>query len=177
MKELASLADLGRMLMHDTNEVLLEVREALAASAVLVREQSKSEFGTYQTGLGGFPDWAELAPSTKAERVELGFTENDPLLRTGKLRDSITAMLSDWDAYVGSESPIMPYHEFGTSKIPPRPVLGIALSTCWPQIQKMMGAAVETGILGGPRLPLIHEAASRLDDAGPSPRDIRYTLT
>lgn len=167
--ELTSLADLAGVLMHDTNEVLLRVHEALGASAEYLEKTAKDEFGEYQLGIGPFTAWPELADSTKADRVAKGYTENDPLLRTGELRDSIQHEVVGFDAFVGSTSDIMPFQEFGTSRIPPRPVLGTALQKCWPMIQRVMGEAVATGISGGYAQTPLKEAAARLDTNGPSP--------
>ncbi len=162
MKELPSLESLSHLLQENTAEVLVRTHEALEASAGLLEAEAKSEFGTYQQGAGPFAAWSPLADSTKRERVRLGFTPDDPLLRTGDLRDSIEHEVEDWDAVVGSTSPIMPYQEFGTARIPPRPVLGIALQRCWPAIQGFMGQAVASGFTGGPPITPLHEASAGL---------------
>ena len=62
----------------------------------------------------------------------MGFHPNEPLLRTGELRDSIstTAPVDEGRAvcgYVGSKNPIAKYQELGTPRIPPRPFLGGAV--------------------------------------------------
>lgn len=52
----------------------------------LVGVKAKSVIGTYTYG------WPELAEYTQENRVELGFSANDPLLRTGGLQSSIESM-------------------------------------------------------------------------------------
>lgn len=76
-------------------------------------------------------EWPALAPRTVAEKQARGFTgqisETDPLLRTGKLRDSIERTAEETAAgaegVLGSSDPVAEYQEMGTPKIPPRPFL------------------------------------------------------
>ena len=123
-------------------------KRALERVAAKVERTAKSEFGVYQPPVGEFPGWPELADSTQEEREHLGFTPNDPLLRTGELRDSIEHEVDELEAVVGSTSEIMPYQELGTSKIPPRPVLGPALVRNRHEVVKQLGGAVVAGIIG-----------------------------
>jgi phage gpG-like protein len=77
-------------------------------------------------------EWQPLAPSTVAEKQRLGYTgqisETDPLLRTGRLRDSLRAEAESTSAgatgIVGSDDPVAVWQEFGTPHIPPRPFIG-----------------------------------------------------
>lgn len=57
-----------------------------------LRDLIKSEFGIYQSAVGPYPAWAELADSTKASRVAAGYTENDPLLVTGAMQDAVNVL-------------------------------------------------------------------------------------
>lgn len=100
--------------------------EALEASAKLLEEKAKEKFGVYQNGIGNYPKWLQLAASTQKERVEKGYTPNDPLLRSGALKETIRHSVDPitLTATVGSTSEIMVDQEMGTSRIPPRPVLG-----------------------------------------------------
>lgn len=62
-----------------------------------------------------------LAKSTMAERSRLGYAANQPLIRTGALRESISwAHLDSRESGVGSSSPYAVYHELG-GKVPGRP--------------------------------------------------------
>jgi hypothetical protein len=82
------------------------------------------------------PEWPPLAPSTIAEKEALGFTNQisatDPLLRTGKMRDSIEVAVEGLEMAVGSSDPEALWQEIGTSghdgkgAIPPRPFLAMA---------------------------------------------------
>lgn len=77
------------------------------------------------------PEWPPLAPSTVAQKEKLGYTGQvsgtDPLLRTGALRESIKPAVEGLTLVVGSTDKIAAYQEMGTSRIPPRPFLGLAL--------------------------------------------------
>lgn len=92
----------------------------LKKACELVVERAKHAIGTYDFG------WTPLAEATKEERAAHGFPEDEPLLRTGKLRDSIKYKIDKNNAHVGSDLDIMIYQELGTRTIPPRPVLSKA---------------------------------------------------
>ena len=123
-----------RKIAHDVPAV---IPVALKKSAVAVEDTAVEMFGEYQPAVGPFPAWAELTDYTKKDRVAQGFSENEPLYRTGELRDSVSHEIGLRDALVGSDSDIMVYHEFGTSRMPPRPVLGPALIRNLPQILRI----------------------------------------
>lgn len=91
-----------------------------------IEETAKEEIGVYQPAYGPFDAWAPLAESTKADRVRRGYAEDDPLLRTGKLRDSIESEVVRLAAIIGTKSDIGLWQEVGTSHIPPRPFIGPA---------------------------------------------------
>ena len=99
----------------------------LEAVGSKIERDAKEIIGHYQrSDTGPFPEWEELAPSTKADRVSKGFTPNDPLLRTGELRDSIGHEVRGRSVAIGSDLDIAIYQEMGTATIPPRPFLRIA---------------------------------------------------
>jgi HK97 gp10 family phage protein len=152
MKEFKSLADFSAFTALALPVVLLgEMRRGLTKSAGLIESTAKLEIGEYQPAVGPFPKWAELAEDTKIDRVQHGYPENEPLLRSGELRDSIKREVSDLEAVIGSESEIAAYQEFGTDKIPPRPFMGPALFNNREKIAKILGAAVAIGVSGGQR--------------------------
>ncbi len=148
MMEFPSLAGLANHLLQESVGGFLQVHEGLEAAAILLERESKAEIGTYQEGAGAFPSWPELAESTKADRVAKGFTENDPLLRSGELRDSITHEVDGMEAVIGSTSDIMLWQEVGTIRIPPRPVLGLALERNTDKVLRLIGGAAVHGLLG-----------------------------
>jgi hypothetical protein len=97
---------------------------ALDVASAMVLEECRDSIGHYQDSAGPFSAWAELADSTKADRVRRGFTENDPGLRTGQMRDSYERHVeTDW-AEVGSNDMHAVWFELGTKTQPPRSVIG-----------------------------------------------------
>ena len=98
-------------------------------------KDARAKFGTYQEG------WPQLAESTQAERVKRGFSPDDPLLRSGELRDLVASMVHWRGLFVGIPAGavlgtagrgadacvVMASQEWGTSdhRIPPRPVFGL----------------------------------------------------
>jgi len=118
----------------------------LDRAAAAVEARAKAEIGTYQPAVGPYPEWAELAESTQAERERLGFTPNDPLLRTGGLRDSIGRTVGTDQAVIGSTSETMVFHEVGTERMPPRPVLAPALIASEEEVKRALGSALFSAI-------------------------------
>lgn len=129
--------------------VVLAERKGLEAAAVVVEKEAKSEFGNYQQAVGPFNKWEELADSTKEDRVSQGYSENDPLLRSGKLRETISHDVNHLTAVVGSTSDVMVYQELGTDKIPPRPVLGPSLARVEHKVVRILGAHTVGAMLQG----------------------------
>lgn len=131
----------------------------LEVVAISIEEEAKKEIGKYQEQKGSFPEWQELAESTIKEKERLGYGPPDnPLLRTGEMRDSIKHEVMGHEAIIGSNSPIIGYHEYGTSKMPARPVIGPAAFSKKRFIGRCIGAYVVSGFLGeGERL---HSAIS-----------------
>lgn len=117
-----------------------EVTEAIAEkSAEHIRDAAREKLGVYQPATGPFPQWVSLSQETMAERMRYGFTPNEPLLRSGQLRDAIASSVVPGGAQIGV--PHGPHYEpdgtvkdvgeiaidmeFG-SVAPPRPFLGPA---------------------------------------------------
>lgn len=111
--------------------VLFAVPVGVGAACDLVLDTAKDIVGHYQReDMGPFEPWDELSPRTKDERTYLGFTPNDPLLRTGELRDSYERTVSGREGAVGSNLQKALELELGLSGgveyLPPRSVLGLA---------------------------------------------------
>ncbi len=134
----------------ETLAVPVAASAALDTAASLIEKQAKDEIGEYQRAdMGAYAPWAELADSTKADRLHQGFSENEPLLRTGELRDSISRETHGLESVVGSTSDVMVYQELGTRTIPPRSVLGLAATRKEREVIKLIGAAVVSELIGG----------------------------
>jgi hypothetical protein len=114
----------------------------LHKAAALIQTESKAMIGSYQGTIGPFPAWASLSDATLngfttssgvriPGKIELGYSPGDnPLLRTGQLRDSIEITVHGEEAVIGSNDPVAKWQELGTPDaeypIPPRSFLGAA---------------------------------------------------
>lgn len=153
MNEFTSLGQFARHLATLEVGVALALRSGLDEVAVAVRDKAKDEIGTYQPAIGPFPAWSPLAESTIADRAAEGYSPDEPLLRTGEMRDSIDKDVSGMEATIGSTSDIAVYQELGTDKIPPRPFLGPAVLHNEELIKRILGRAFVAGLLGRGNLP------------------------
>lgn len=148
MKMYKSFGALGRKLQSVAENLQGTYAEGMRATALSVQDDAKSRIGHYQAG------WEMLAPSTIADKRSQGFLgplpggdgDQNPLLRTGEMRDSIGCWSTPSEFIVGSTSDILKYQEFGTKTIPPRPVLGPALFHTMPFAVKVIGKAVRNTI-------------------------------
>lgn len=114
-----------------------------AGSAALLHEKARRTFGD-------LTKLAPLAQSTQDERSALGYSPDEPLLRDGRLlRDSVEQTHTRTMAAIGSDEPIMLYHEYGYmnartgTPVPPRPVFKLTLIESTEQIEEMIGEAVD----------------------------------
>jgi hypothetical protein len=87
------------------------------------QREAKHVIGTYQ------PGWPHLAESTLEKKAA-----DTPLLETGEMRDSIHKELvpAALAVVVGSKSKKALWQELGTSRIPPRPFLSLAMRNAMP---------------------------------------------
>lgn len=114
----------------------------LDKAAAVIERDAKAQFGEYQAEVPPYNAWPELAEATKVDRLAHGYSENDPLLRRGDLRASITREVQGLEAQVGSSDDVMVYQELGTATIPPRPVLGPAAVKSHEQIGHILSETV-----------------------------------
>ncbi|MDW9244329.1 phage virion morphogenesis protein [Burkholderia cepacia] len=114
--------------------------EMVKAGAKEVEETAKGMIGFYQTDIAPYPDWAPLTERYEAAKVAAGFEPDAPLLRTSEMQKSIRSTAERNEAATGSNDKALEYHEFGTDKMPPRPVLGPAAHHSAPRILSRMAA-------------------------------------
>lgn len=127
------------------------LHKSLEKCAAKVEKVAKDEIGTYQASIGDFPAWEPLKDSTESAKKRSGYEQNSPLLASGDMRDSIQSKTYGGEAVIFSSDEKMIYHEFGTSKMPARPVLGPAVLRSSEYIRRVVGQAVVRGLVG--RLP------------------------
>jgi hypothetical protein len=124
---------------------------ALKRAAVLVEKAVKEKIGYYQAQAGPFVAWAELAESTQQARGRAGFPENEPLLVTGELYNSIGHVVDRPGrmAHIGSDNDKAIWQELGTARIPPRSFLGSAAVEQKEKVVKIIGEDVVAALAGG----------------------------
>lgn len=113
-----------------------------------IEETAKEKIGVYQPAYGPFDAWVPLAESTKADRVRRGYSEDEPLLRSGDLRDSIQSDVMGLAAIVGTKSEIGLWQEVGTSYIPPRPFIGPAYIRKIEPLMEWVELSISNGFKG-----------------------------
>ena len=135
---------------------------AVKDAAVEIQRRAREKLGTYQ------PGWPELADGTKKQRVALGWSENDPLLRSGELANSIGYRVHwswrGWDAAVGvpdvmigdgskenpmrSAATVAMVMELGSPRhnVPARPFLGPTGAELAPQLAHQIARKVVAGL-------------------------------
>lgn len=131
-------------------------------AGAIIEKDAKARIGYYQSAIGPFPAWAPLAESTEAAKARMGAPPNAPLLATGEMYASIDHSMEAIDrTVIGSRDEKMVYHEYGTARIPPRPVLGPAAYGSRHKIELGAGAIVAAWVAGvgwkRPRLPGLAE--------------------
>jgi phage gpG-like protein len=138
----------GQAAQHLLSLKLGQQHTAMEAACVLVENEAKGLIGNYQSAFSPFAAWPELAQATKDQRVSLGYSENDPLLREGDLRDSIDHLSAHTIGVVGSAEDVAVYQELGTAKIPPRSFLGLAAHLKAHDIASLLGHGVVGTLVG-----------------------------
>lgn len=153
-KSFTSLGALATEMAARQLKVMVASEAGLATAAKVIQEDAKARIGEYQRDVGPFPAWESLAPSTVEDRVRQGYTPDDPLLRSGEMRDSIVTEHSPKEAVIGSKEKVAAYQEFGTDRIPPRPFLGPAALAKSKQVKAIIGAHVVGALVGDGPLPV-----------------------
>jgi len=139
------LEQFGREMSFASTRIATELELGFHAIVKEIEETAKEEIGVYQPAYGPFEAWAPLAASTKADRVRQGYTEDDPLLRSGELRGSIESEVVGLAAIVGTKSQIGLWQEVGTTRIPPRPYIGPAYVRKIDPLMESIGRAITYG--------------------------------
>lgn len=156
MKEFKSFGAFADHLVRVAAESAEVKKHILDSSAEEIQKTAKGMIGEYQGGVGPYPAWEELADSTKAERSRLGYSENDPGYRSGEMQRSVQRHVEGDEAAVGSNDQDLVWFDIGTSRQPPRPVMGPAAIHSKPRVQKIIGLTMYAWLAGrGWRRPRI----------------------
>ena len=84
-----------------------------------LKDSTRDRLATGKTAPDGTP-WARLAPKTLQRKG------GDILIDTGQLHQSIAYDVAGDTLFVGTSKAYGAYHQFGTSKMPARPFLGLS---------------------------------------------------
>lgn len=156
MKTFHSFAAFATHLQVLAIETRVVKHEVLEAAAEEVQETAKGMIGFYHDD----PHWEALSPEYEAAKVAAGYEPDAPLLRTGAMRDSITYVVTTDgnSAVVGTDDQKMVWHELGTDKMPPRPVMGPAGVHSAPRIALIASKMITSWLSGrGAKKPVIHK--------------------
>ena len=150
LKEFKSIEAFVAHLLVVAEAEQIAARKALQKAAKIVEKRAKEKIGEYQQQAGPFIAWPELAEATKADRARQGYSDDEPLLRSGEMRDSIgiATSLDGLEVQIGSNSDIAVYQELGTQHMPPRSFLGGATADKLAEIKEIMGRAVVAALIG-----------------------------
>jgi hypothetical protein len=136
MTTATSLLGFAHIMQELTRSLPVLQHAALEHAAQVVEKEAKRVIGTYDYG------WTPLAEATKADRVEKGFSPDDPGLRTGQMRESIEHVSSSHEATIGSNDDKLVWFELGTKTQPPRSVLAGALQHKAHEVVEIIGHGV-----------------------------------
>jgi hypothetical protein len=148
--DIREMSRLLRDIQHVTHTLdsvaTTNLAEQMNISGQQMVEYARSMFGTYEHE----GNWPQLAESTQRDRERLGFPPNEPLLRTGNLRDSysydLTVTPSVIFLMVGSDDPRSIFEELGTESMPPRPVLLPTADHFEAEMEQLLGERVSTAL-------------------------------
>ncbi|MDY3551402.1 hypothetical protein R5W24_000478 [Gemmata sp. JC717] len=148
MKQFGDMGSFAAHLLTAAVAVQKAEHKLLAHVGKVVEKRAKAKIGEYQDAAPPFAGWAELADATKAERVKQGFPEDEPLLRTGDMRDSIGHTVQGNEVTIGSNNDKAVWQELGTETIPPRSFLGGAMAEELPKLKEILGEGVVAALVG-----------------------------
>lgn len=160
MKGFDSLAGLAAHMTRIALQQQDMERQALEKVAKIVKKRAKAKIGEYQEQAGPFIAWPELADATKSDRARKGYPDDEPLLRSGGMRDSIGHAVADGVAHVGSNDEKAVWQELGTSKIPPRSFLGGAAVESMAKVLEIVGESAALALAGEG----VHDGKLKLKD-------------
>jgi phage gpG-like protein len=149
VREFDSILGLAENLLHLEVGMHELVGKSLDTALVILEKDMVHQIGEYQGKVGPYPAWADLAESTEEEKARLGAPADAPLERFGDLMQSFQHERDGDEGIVGSTDKVMEYHEWGTDRMPPRPVVGPALERNRERIEALIGRATVELIAGG----------------------------
>ena len=120
-----------------------------------VKTEVEKEIGEYQSGIGPFPDTAQLSDVTLERKGREGLGKggdpDTPLWATGEFHDSIQVHkdVPSLSVEIGSDVDHVVFQEMGAGNAPPRPVFGPSVLRAIPPIMPQIEATAAMGLAGG----------------------------
>ncbi len=142
-----NLTDFAAKLLTSERDLKSSAEATVMQGAAIIQGRAKDAIGNANNGFG----WPPLKPATIAQK-RLG---NTPLYETGDLKKSIEVAgpfhegAGTVSAVVGTNDPKAAFHEYGTSKIPPRPFMMPAAVLSEKAIVKLARKNVAAAFAGG----------------------------
>lgn len=129
-----TFGEYAKFLREQSEIVETELSEICAVVAENAAIEARHMVGNKQAG------WEDLSAATVEVKRKLGFSAPDyqPLLRSGKMRDSIEWISTSMGGAIGSNDKVMFWQELGTTKMPPRPLLGQAVLRMMPLLEQLL---------------------------------------
>lgn len=146
---------MGALALHLATAAVTEVvalEHGLEKCLKHLEEVAKGEIGHYQSAIGPFPAWADLADSTEAQKAAKGYPADAPLEASGAMRETFRHERHGLEGVMGSTDKKMVWHEFGTPKMPARPVVGTSVLRSREFIRRTIGVAMIEGMFSGIRI-------------------------
>ena len=112
-----------------STEIAVVRQACLEEGAKEFLKRAQDAMGTYEYG------WPPLQPATIVRKR----TGDSPLVETGEMRASGIIEHRGVEVFVEFTDPKMVYHEFGTSRVPPRPVIGGTIDHHGQEIADLIG--------------------------------------
>lgn len=140
MREFSSFGAFAAHFQRVLDEEHAAIHAGLEAGIAIAHAEARREIGTYQSAVGPFGAWPGLAEATQTDRTRKGFSDDEPLLRDGTLRDAIESHVEGDEAAIGVPSRevssvgrsvdiglVAEVQEMGNDRVPARSFLGGAL--------------------------------------------------
>lgn len=144
MRSFDNLADFSNHLADLSERMPRITMNALRPAAMLIQHEAQGMLGTYQEDTLGGPAWAPLSERRRRARLHAGQSENQPLLASRELHDSIAVDVHRTYAVIGSPLDKAVEMERGVASrnVPPRPFLAKAAARKTHEVAGMMAFRV-----------------------------------
>lgn len=148
-----SMEEFGQFLEKRSSHITSELKASLQVIGKAVKQEAISSIGSYQSGIAPYPAWKPLAQATLDRKHRMGEGmghPNTPLYARGNFKKDIGYRVegSRMAVHIGSNVDYVVHNEYGTHKIPPRPVFGPAALRAVPKVLDAVESAVVYGLAG-----------------------------